>query len=256
MWNWIGKLEEIRSTGQPAVLVTVVHTEGSAPREPGAKMLVLEDGQFFGTIGGGRLEKLALDDAKDCLNGGPSVRTVRYPLAAKAGQCCGGSMELLMEAIGKTPNLYLYGAGHVGQAVCKTLVGTPFQVHVVDTRPEWIGSKDLPQEVVRHEKDWEDFNDDAIWDGQNTYVAIMTHQHDLDQEILADVLKRQTRYLGLIGSTAKWKRFTQRLQAQGVTQEDLKQVHCPIGTPLGGGKAPQEVAISVATQLLQEFYGD
>lgn len=253
MLDWIRKLEELARTGTPAVLVTVVKTTGSAPRDAGAKMIVLADG-FLGTVGGGRLEQLAIEDARQCLNGGPHVKTVQYPLAARAGQCCGGSMELLMEAVNRSPRLYLFGAGHVGQAVCRTLAGTPFEVHLIDPRTDWVQAEEIPGGIVRHEAEWDDFNDDAVWSRDNVYVAIMTHQHDLDERILEDVLRRDTRYVGLIGSQSKWKRFRDRLTDRGVSEKDLDRVHCPIGLDVGGGKEPQVVAISIAAQLLQVFH--
>lgn len=253
-WDWLGKLSELRASHTPAVLVTVTNIKGSVPRAPGAKMIVLGGGEFFGTIGGGRLEQLAIEEAQQCLNGGPSTRNASYPLAAKAGQCCGGSVEVFMEAVNVSPTLYIYGAGHVGQALARAMLGTPFDVHVIDPRAQWLGK--LPSGVVAHEAEWEDFNDDAVWSGARTYVAVMTHRHDDDEAIIADVLKRDTHYVGLIGSKNKWARFRERLGDRGTSVVDLDRVHCPIGVDLGGGKEPQTVAISIAAQLLQTHFAD
>lgn len=253
MWNWITKLEELRSQGKAVVAVTVTQCTGSTPREPGAKMLVLGDGEFFGTIGGGHLEELALDDAKKALIEGAS-KSIRYPLGAKTGQCCGGVVELFFEVLNNGPRLYLFGAGHVGQAVCRTLVGTAFTVHVIDEREEWINSRELPVEAIRHHCEWDDFAHDAAWNAENTYVAIMTHRHDTDQDILEHVMGRPVKYLGLIGSASKWERFKQRLSARGVPMDRFERVKCPLGLDVGG-KAPQEVAVSLAAELLRVYYG-
>jgi len=251
-WDWIGKLQQLREAGRPVAMLTVCATAGSTPRELGARMLVLADGETFGTIGGGRLEQMALDDAKRCLRAERNER-VRYPLGAKTGQCCGGVVELLVEVFNQGPRLYLFGAGHVGQAICSTLSGTPFAVHLIDERKEWIDSPSLPVDVIRHPCAWEDFVAEAPWDAQKTYVAILTHRHDTDEAILKNVLSRPTRYVGLIGSQAKWARFRYRLAGHGVSEEALGRVHCPMGLPLGG-KAPQEVAISFAGEILQTYY--
>jgi xanthine dehydrogenase accessory factor len=253
MWNWVSKLEELRSQGHAVVAVTLTQSSGSSPREAGAKMLVVSGGEFFGTIGGGHLEELALADAKKCLEDG-ITRTIRYPLGAKTGQCCGGVVELLFEAINRGPRLYLFGAGHVGQAVCRAMVGTPFIVHVSDERPEWIQSKELPREVIRHEGEWDELARAARWDEKETYVAIMTHRHDTDQDIVEYVVQKPARYIGLIGSRSKWERFAQRLSQRGVAASALERVKCPIGLDVGG-KAPQEVAISLAAELLKHYYG-
>jgi xanthine dehydrogenase accessory factor len=251
MWNWISKLEELRSQGAEVVAVTVTQCTGSTPRETGAKMLALRDGTFFGTIGGGHLEELALADARKCLDEEAS-RMIRYPLGAKTGQCCGGIVELLFEVINAGPRLYLFGAGHVGQAVCRTLIGTPFRVQVIDDREEWL--RQLPEGVARHDGDWDDLVKNAPFDERGTYVAVMTHRHDLDQEIIAQLVRRPARYLGLLGSKSKWERIRQRLLARGVTEAELSRVNCPMGIDIGG-KSPQEVAISLASELLRIHYG-
>ncbi len=257
MWNWIGKAEELKNEGRPFVMLTVTQVTGSTPRETGAKMICLADGTFFGTIGGGNLENKVLDDAQmNFIRTGVrrnQARVIRYPLGAKTGQCCGGIMEILFEPIHCGPQLYLFGAGHVGQAVCKVLQGTPFQVQLIDERPEWIESPELPTGVIRHALEWSEFVAQADWSEQNTYVVIMTHRHDQDQEILHSILSRSRRYLGLIGSQSKWLRFQQRLRLRGVPNEELNRVTCPIGLPIGG-KAPQEVAISLSAELLKIYY--
>lgn len=253
MWNWIVKLQELREARAPFVAVTVVECSGSAPRDPGAKMLVLAD-EFFGTVGGGRLELLALEDARKILSANGGSRKIRYPLGAKTGQCCGGVVELFFEVVNRGPELYVFGAGHVGQALVRTLAGTPFRVHLVDPRPEWIGRDAIPGAVVRHECAWDEFVEDARWSASDVYVAVMTHEHAMDQDIIADVARRETRYLGLIGSRSKWERLKQRYSARGLDPALFERVRCPIGLHIAG-KAPQEVAISVAAELLAEYYG-
>ncbi len=254
MWDWIGKLAELSSQGQPFVLVTQTGSSGSAPREDGAKMIVCLNGEFFGTIGGGRLEEEARKEAAAALRECRS-RTVKYPLGAKTGQCCGGTVELFFDVLNLGPRLYLFGAGHVGQAVTRVLAGTPFCVHVIDERSEWIGSPEIPRSAVRFQGEWDDFVRDAVWDAEKTYVAVMTHRHDTDQDIVEKLVELPHRYLGLIGSRGKWERFKQRLTAKGVPMEKLERVKCPLGIDIGG-KSPQEVAISLAAELLRIHHAE
>jgi xanthine dehydrogenase accessory factor len=253
MWDWASKLSELRASDHPVAIVTVVSAAGSTPAGVGAKMIVAPGGEIFGTIGGGHLEQLAIADAGACLAAGES-KTFRYPLGAKAGQCCGGVVETLVEVLGTGPQLYLFGAGHVGQAVCRVLAGTPFSVHAIDERADWLGANGLPREVRKHAEPWDEFMGGARWDASTTYVAIMTHRHDLDQEIVAKAIERPAKYVGLIGSKTKWNRFRERLLARGVSEEKLARVKCPIGLDIGG-KSPQEVAVSVAAELLKTLHG-
>lgn len=251
MWDWIAKLAELRASGTPAAIVTVVGASGSTPAAPGAKMIVLGDGAFFGTIGGGHLEQIAIGDARACLAAGDN-KTFRYPLGAAAGQCCGGVVETFVETMHLGPELLLFGAGHVAQALCRVLAGTPFVVSAIDERDEWIGA--MPEGVRRHAIVWDEFVRDARWSESRTYVAIMTHRHDIDEAIVADVVKRPARYLGLIGSQTKWRRLRDRLEARGCAKEQLDRVRCPIGLDTGG-KTPQEIAVSIAAQLLSVHHG-
>jgi xanthine dehydrogenase accessory factor len=251
VWDWLGKLHELRDRGTAAALVTVVRCSGSSPAPPGAKMVVLADGTFFGTIGGGHLEQLAIADATACL-AAAEARACRYPLGAAAGQCCGGVVETFVEVLHVGPELYLFGAGHVGQALCRVLAGTPFAVHAIDERDDWSAA--LPPGVERHATSWDAFVCEARWSATRTYVAIMTHRHDVDEAIVADVIKRPARYLGLIGSRTKWRRFRERLEGRGLSGAELDRVKCPIGLDIGG-KSPQEIAVSIAAELLRVHHG-
>lgn len=251
MWDWVSKLAELKQKEACFVIATVTHVVGSTPRDVGAKMIILGDGHFFGTIGGGKLESLVLEDAKKCFAEGTS-RMGKYPLCIRAGQCCGGSVEVFLEHIGNHPLFYLYGAGHVGQALCKTLQDTPFCITLIDERPEWIEAEGVPDSVLRYSGPWQKFNDEAIW-SDSVYVAVMTFSHDLDLAITADVARRNTFFQGLIGSQTKWSRFQQRLKSMEVPDDRIARIHCPIGLDIGG-KSPQEVAISVSAQLLKLHY--
>jgi xanthine dehydrogenase accessory factor len=253
MWDWIGKLQELRNSGQRMMLVTIIQSQGSTPREAGAKMLVLSDGSFFGTIGGGGVEKMALDQARKCLEEGISKK-VEISLTEKNNMLCNGKMELFMELIYNNPHLYIFGAGHVGQAVCRVFSGTPFVIHLVDERKEWIESDRIPGEVNRHMKSHELFINNAVWSNENTYVAIMTHSAEADQDILEKVILNPSCYLGMVGSSNKWRMIKRNLVKAGIKEKEFSRVKCPIGLELGG-KSPQEIAISIAAEVLSTYHG-
>ena len=253
-WDWVGKCAELKQDAAPFVLVTLIDAKGSTPRAAGAKMLVLSDGRFFGTIGGGQLELLLIADAQTYLQQAVDAAGVRkYPLCFRTGQCCGGAVEAFFEILNLRPTLYLFGAGHVGQSLCQTLAGTPFHVTVIDSRADWIRSSELPAAAVRVESDWRAFVKAAVWNRTLTYVAVMTHDHALDLEVIAAVVKQPVRFIGLIGSATKWERFQQRLKALDLSPDEIGRVHCPIGIARCG-KSPREVAISAAAQLLMLYH--
>ncbi|MBI1860183.1 MAG: xanthine dehydrogenase accessory protein XdhC [Deltaproteobacteria bacterium] len=247
-WDWISAASEFKNLGRAFSVVTVCEVRGSGPRELGAKMIVLTDGTIRGTIGGGNLEHQAIQKAVELLKMGLSER-IRYPLGAKVGQCCGGSVDLLFESISTSPSLYIFGAGHVGQAVCEVMHGTGFQLHLIDEREEFVSTPGLPSTVTVHSCEWDSFVSEAEWDARLTYAVVMTHRHDLDEAIVGDLMRRPARYIGLIGSQAKWTRFQQRYESRGTTPAEMARVKCPIGLE-NYGKSPKAVAISLAAELL------
>lgn len=250
MWNWLAKAQELDARGETFALVTVVATKGSTPAAAGAKMIVTASGEAHGTVGGGQLEAQAIADARDCLAKAISAPRT-YPLCMRMGQCCGGTADVFIEIVALHPELYLFGAGHVGTALAQVLEGTAFRVHVIDQRREWLDAPAMPVGVVRHALDYRDFFNRAAFSAERTFVAVMTPDHQLDLEIVHAALAKPTRFLGLIGSATKWARFRQQLVAMGDAAGDLGRVHCPIGIA-SLGKAPREVAVSIAAQLLAE----
>lgn len=159
-----------------------------------------------------------------------------------------------MELIYNNPNLYIFGAGHVGQAVCRVFSGTPFIIHLVDEREEWIDSDKIPDGVHRHKEPYDIFIKNAAWSNKNTYAAIMTHSAEIDQDILEKVMQNPACYIGMVGSSNKWRTVKQNLAKAGKKEKELARVRCPIGLDLGG-KSPQELAISIAAEVISTYYG-
>ncbi len=249
MWDWIARLSELQAGETPFALVTLIRAGGSTPRETGARMIVLVDGTFFGTIGGGGLERWAIDQARACLSEGTS-RIVTCVLDKDVGMPCGGRVEFFMEAFNRGPRLYVFGGGHVGRAITRVLAETPFSVHVIDERDEWIAADRFPEGTIRHATPFTDFIAFARWDDRMTYVAIVTHSADRDREVLAGVIRRPARYVGMIGSRTKWQVVLKALEEAGIPPADLERVRCPFGNPAIKGKTPQEIAISLAAEIL------
>lgn len=97
---WSLLSQTIRDAGD-AVSITLLTVEGSAPREAGTRMIMRPDGGFHGTIGGGTLEWHALAAAQKLFGENePAARITRHALGPEMGQCCGGSVRLLVERFG------------------------------------------------------------------------------------------------------------------------------------------------------------
>ena len=252
MWDWIKKCSELEKSGQNFALLTTTQTGGSTPREVGSKMIVLTDGTFYGTIGGGNLEKQIIKTAQNCILENKSS-SFSFNLGIKTGQCCGGVVEIFIDVIQCQPKVFIFGAGHVGQNLANTLVGTPYKVHLIDTRDEWIQHENLSPEIIRVSEDPLQYVFNQDWLPQSSLAIIMTHSHQLDFDLLSNLINKNLLYLGLIGSQTKWLRFKKRLEEKEFGKDDIQKVKCPIGIPIGG-KAPKEIAISVSAELLGILY--
>jgi xanthine dehydrogenase accessory factor len=257
---------------EPAVLVSVASTEGSAPREAGAWMGVFADA-LAGTIGGGHVEFDAIARARALLaaNAPAGNHLIhRYPLGPALGQCCGGVMHLRFERVSAADQpalaarlnrlaraharpLALFGGGHVGHALVRILATLPFSLTWIDSRDGVFPAQTPPGVICEHSDPVQAAVADVIPGAQ---VLIMSFSHAEDLDIVAACLQRQRDqgdlpYIGLIGSKTKWATFRHRLQARGFAAAELDQVTCPIGVPGISGKEPEVIAVAVAAQLLQ-----
>ncbi len=253
---------------EPAVLVQVQATEGSAPRDAGAWMAVFADA-LIGTIGGGHLEFEAIDRARALLKAestGKPAETMRLALGPSLGQCCGGVVHLQLERftaqdlptlqlrldVDRMP-VVLFGGGHVGHALADVLARLPVALHWIDSR-EGIFPSGLPTHVVcEHSEPVQAAVKDLA---PGACVLIMSFSHAEDLDVLTQCLARQRKqqdvpYIGLIGSKTKWATFRHRLEARGYSAKELAHVTCPIGVPGIHGKEPEVIALAVAAQLLQ-----
>ena len=234
-------------------MVTVTGTLGSAPREAGARMIVAQGRLAWGTIGGGNLEKLAIERASEALRvGGAQAQAFDVPLAESAGQCCGGKVALFLETFPwRRPQIVVFGAGHVGQAIGGLAPWLGTDVVLIDSRDEATLEPTLAEERP-YELRFLDAPESEVAElAPGSLVLILTHSHALDLEILNAALDRaDLAYVGLIGSERKWARFQQRLLQRGRSAAELARVTCPIG--IGRiSKEPRAIALSVAAQLVE-----
>ncbi|XOV77960.1 MAG: xanthine dehydrogenase accessory protein XdhC [Aestuariibacter sp.] len=247
--NWIDALSLCQKQAQSYVLITVLEQSGSAPRNAGTKMLVTDD-DVYDTIGGGNLEFQVMRNARELLNKKESgIFQENYPLSAKLGQCCGGAVTVLFEVqIKQRQHIALFGAGHVAQALIPILVQLPVHIHWFDEREE------MPMQAPANNVSGyltDSSADEIKYLPENTLVLVMTHNHQLDFDIVhAAVARPDIHFVGMIGSQTKAKRFTYRLRQREVSEDNIKKLICPVGNLDVPGKSPIEVAVSISAQII------
>ncbi len=253
MPTYFEALNELAASNLPFVAVTVVDTMGSTPQDRGSKMLVTEQGRQFGSVGGGKIEARAIEEAKQLLAdaNAPKTRFHQWSLEKDIGMTCGGVVRVYFEAFNVIRwNIVIFGAGHVAQALTDLLSRLDCRVICIDTRPEWLAKlNDSPKLRKVHSTD---MPSEVATIPEGSYVILMSMGHTTDKPILIEILRsRKFPYLGVIGSNSKAKRLRTDIADAGLPDEAQRAFYCPIGLPIGSD-APQEIAVSVVAQLLQE----
>ncbi|MEP6567478.1 MAG: xanthine dehydrogenase accessory protein XdhC [Mesorhizobium sp.] len=289
-------------------LVEVAGTIGSTPREKGAFMLVSASA-IFGTIGGGQLEYMAIDKARQMVGSSPSplwggsdgkagrgggeafgeprttassdpphkgegkeerievdevCATLDVPLGPEIGQCCGGRVEVLIRLVdlalaqelvvaaeaeeAQLPYVYIFGGGHVGQALASAVALLPVHVVVIETRAEAL--EGMPETV---ETSLTPMPEAMVCKAPTgTAFAILTHDHALDFLIVAEALKRDdTAYVGMIGSRTKKATFKNWfLKSADGNETEFARLVSPIGGDAVRDKRPQVIAALAAAEIM------
>lgn len=319
--------------GESCELVVVAGTAGSSPRGVGAWMAVFADGGQAGTIGGGKIELFALDEARVLLDAGRS-RLVRYAMGGEnsdTGMICGGAICLCylhLEAtqaslfqeiadvlayrrigdfvidfepfianalegdvaeyhgeesrrtIAGCPGLslvgegskatytnaaseipaahvetlcpegltYIFGCGHVGAATARVLTAAGFAVVACDDRPGTLAPEWVPGVYDRRLVDYKNLGEQCPI-GPRDLVVVATAGHKSDIDVVIQAMRAKPAYLGCLGSRRKTAFVRARLEQEGFTQEQIDELHLPIGVAIEA-EDPEEIAISIAAEMI------
>lgn len=250
------QLVDLETNGTAFVLVILTESRGSTPQDAGARMLVTSAGLFSGTVGGGKLEAKAIALAQEMIVAGTGrPQTVNWSLRKDVGMTCGGTVRLYFEphagagAEAVWP-IWIFGAGHVVQALVPVLAPLACQLTIVDPRREWLDrlprarnarylQSELPEDLVPTMPD-------------HAFLLCLTKGHSFDRPVLQRALaERNFPFVGVIGSAAKAKVLQKEMIAAGLPAKRAKEFHCPVGLPFGDND-PREIALSIAAQLLTE----
>lgn len=243
-------LSELETTHQPGALCTIVKTNGSTPRHSTSKMLVYPDGQILGTVGGGELENRVRKEAlASLIDGKPRLLSYNMtdPSRGDAG-VCGGQVEVFVEPILPAPMVVVLGGGHVGTAVAHLAKWLGFRVAISDDRPEFCTPETNP--------DADEFYPIPMAElplhlniTQQTALILTTRGNSVDIAGLPALLDSQAGYIGVIGSRKRWSETVKSLNEAGISDEQLKSVHSPIGLGIGA-ETPEEIAVSIMAEVL------
>ncbi len=253
--NIYNKITEYTNKGIPLIVISVVEKSGEGPVEVGKKLLVTRDNQAFGTVGGGALEYNARELCKELIKDKTSIMKT-YLLnegkvienAETLPMACGGVVKLFFEYIGPREFIYVFGAGHVGQALTNIIKTMNFHVTVIDDRPEVIEQFTGGDNVVK--MPFTDYIDKYSL-VENSFVIVCTPSHKHDYNVINKVIEKKIKlkYIGMLCSQKKLKDYLEKTYQLHGKDIDLSNFYSPIGLDLGGG-SPEEIAISITSEIL------
>lgn len=253
--NMYQKIVEFTNKGIPLVTVSVTEKSGDGPVEVGKKMIVTATNEAFGTVGGGALEYNARELCKEILKEKRSMSKT-YLLnegkviddAETLPMACGGKVTLFFEYNGPNEYIYIFGAGHVGQATTNILKTMNYHVTVVDEREEVINQFKGGDEVVL--SSFTGFIEEKGLE-ENSFVIVCTPSHKHDYNVINKVIEKEIKlkYIGMLCSPQKLKDYLNIIYDKFGKNIDLDNFYSPIGLDIGGG-SPEEIAISITSEIL------
>lgn len=265
------ELLRLLSAGEDAVLVTVESSSGSVPRGAGACMAVTAGGRAAGTIGGGIVEYRSEQSALEVLRSGVSREEtflLRPDGEQDQGMICGGEIRVSfrylagadadwvrgeLERLIPAGRVYIFGGGHVAQALVPALAAVDFRCVVLEERPEFCRPELFPGAEELICIDYARVAD-FVQPGEQDWVVLMTRGHKDDLLVQSQVMKTPVRYIGVMGSRQKTAAVTAKLKEMGFSDADFENVWAPIGLPIRS-ETPAEIAVSITAQLILERAG-
>ena len=250
MENFFEKIVELKESGEPAAFAIVIKIEGSTPRKVGAKMVVLKDGKALGTLGGGDLEKRVIEEAINAIKQ-RQPRIASFTLDIEKGKLdmmCGGKLDVYIEPILPKDKLIIFGAGHITRALAPLMQMGGFLVSIIDDSPDLL-QKDKFSEIENLSlRDMEEAARELPSD-PNTYIVLLSRGFSKDEAILSQLIQKDFKYIGMIGSLRKIAAMKENLQKQGILKGAFSKLHSPVGLDVGA-ETPEEIAISIAAEII------
>ncbi|WP_052427333.1 XdhC family protein [Neobacillus niacini] len=244
------KVAMLNRQNETFALAMIIESKGSTPRHVG-KMIVFRDGTIEGTVGGGLAEHYVIEESVKALQMGQS-KIVEYKLNkhAKDGiqMSCGGTLRVFIEVYTSRPELVLAGAGHLAYALAKLADSLEYPYCIVDDRVGYCTKERFPNATNIFLN--EDIGKALLAANLNkkSYVVIVTK--DCDDIVLKTALQFPIAYVGMVASKRKVITIFEKLKSEGVSEEQLEQVHSPIGLEIGA-ETTEEIAICIIGEIIK-----
>lgn len=239
------QLKEQLAQEKGVAVATVVR----GPDHLGAKLLVFPDKTTHGTLGIAALDARVLDDAERAIwNADAYTRTYTLEDAPTSQP-----YDVFIEGFPPPPSLLIVGAGHIAIPLTTFAKTLNYRVVVIDARAAFATRERFPHadELI---VEWPDEVLEKMDLNPSTSVAVLTHDPKFDEPTLKVVLARRVGYVGAIGSRKTGEERAERLKKQGLTDEQIRRIHGPIGLNIGAA-SPEEMALAIMAEIVATRHG-
>ena len=233
---------------EPVAIATIVNAPAGHEGRIGRHLVVRLDGTE-GTLGTARLDDTVREDALGLLAAG----TTGFLHYGAEGERLGEGLDVFVASYAPPAQMFVFGAIDFSAALVRVGKVLGYRVTVCDARPIFATSKRFPEadEVV---VDWPHRWLEKQKVDQRTVIAVLTHDPKFDVPALKVALASKAGYIGAMGSRRTHENRLERLREAGVSDEEMKRLHSPIGLDLGA-RTPEETAISIAAEIVQARWG-
>lgn len=248
----IEKINELNRNNEDYTVVTLIDIKGSAPQNVGAKIIVNRLGLYFGTVGGGKIEKCCIDFALNLMRDKSKAVLKIWNLQKDIGMTCGGEVSVFFEPFVQSSKfkVAVFGAGHIAQELVPMLCKLNATIYCIDSRDEWL--EKIPTQLNLKKVKIENLENYVSELSSDTYIISVTKGHASDTPVIAKALQSNFSFVGCIGSIAKRNVIEKELISDyGLKEEIVKKMICPIGEKFGSND-PVEISFSIIAQLLKE----
>jgi len=233
--NIIARLNQLMEKGESICLATVIASKNSNIAV-GGKVIFLADGSVEGNLGTEESDLRLRDLALTAINE-KKCQTVDFE----------EGFRVFFDILSPENRLLVCGAGHIAVPLVRFARDLGFKVTVIDDRDDFANPDRFPNsDIITGEFSiaLRDFSINA-----STYVVVITRGHEHDADCLLEILRKDTAYIGLIGSRRRVRFVLEMLEKKGIAKKRLQEVFTPIGTPIGA-ETPGEIALSIAAELV------
>ncbi len=164
-----------------------------------------------------------------------------------------GDHSIFIEVLAPAPDLIIFGAVHIGQALSSFGAQMGYRVTVVDSRPAFATPERFP-DALRVLVGWPNDLMDQLTFDRRSWVVVLSHDPRHETPPLEAALKSDARYIGAMGSRRTHAKRVERLRGLGIDDNSIERIHSPIGLDIGA-ETPQEVAISILGEMTLVRYG-